>query len=117
MEGAIFISDGISHFLLFFFPARTESCDSSAHKLLIAFQRAVHELFSIQKDLLNNSHTITIEMGLPLSPASDIFTWQVKEKSILRTHEKVWFMSHHKLQKMSLSLWGADWQRELYRDM
>lgn len=56
-------------------------------------------------------------MGLPLSPASDIFTWQVKEKSILRTHEKVWFMCHHKLQKMSLSLWGADWQRELYRDM
>lgn len=56
-------------------------------------------------------------MGLPLSPASDIFTWQVKEKSILRTHEKVQFMSYHKLQEMSLSLWDADWQGELYRDM
>lgn len=56
-------------------------------------------------------------MGLPFSAASNIFTWQVKEKSILRTHEKVWFMSYHKLQKIRLSLWGADGQGELYRDV
>lgn len=101
--------DSVPHWWYFpvsVFPSRTESCNSRAHKLLIAFQQAIHELFSIQEDLLNNIHIISIEMGSILPQLPMFSHGSSKENSILRTHEEAWFISFHKLQKIRLSLWG-----------